>query len=406
MQSRERALRRRLTLPLLVLYGVGVTVGAGIYVLIGAMAGHAGTNAPLAFLLAGIVMALTAASYAELSIRFPVSAGEAAYVHAAFRWRALSIATGLVTVAIGVISAAAVAIGSAGYIREFVDLPLPLIAIVVVGALTLVSIWGILESVVTAALFTLIEVAGLLAIIVAGLGAEVNVLSALPQILTVPFDLSAWTGIALASLLAFFAFIGFEDLANVAEEVRDPEYALPRAIALTLIISVALYFWVGAIAVLTVPLPELSASPAPLSLVFHRVAGLSPATISAIAVVATLNTVLVQMTMASRVIYGMAARGDLPQLFSRLGARSATPVLASVAVGVAVVVPAVSVPIEPLARWTSVATLIVFALVNVSLLVLRRTEWYVRERKGFAVPAWVPAAGLASCLVMLAGAFA
>ena len=111
MDGSQTSLRRRLTLPLLVLYGVGVTIGAGIYVLIGAMAGHAGTRAPLAFVLAGVVMGLTAASYAELCTRFPVSAGEAAYVKAAFRSRSLSTMTGLLTIVIGVISSAAVAIG-------------------------------------------------------------------------------------------------------------------------------------------------------------------------------------------------------------------------------------------------------------------------------------------------------
>src|SRR6476659_10670302 len=115
------ALRRRLGLPLLVLYGTGITVGAGIYVLIGAVAGHAGIYAPWSFFLAAVVMALTVASYAELSTRYPVSAGEAAYVRAAFQSRVLSTAIGLLTVVTGVVSSAAVTLGSRGYIRQFVD---------------------------------------------------------------------------------------------------------------------------------------------------------------------------------------------------------------------------------------------------------------------------------------------
>ena len=114
------ALRRRLGLPLLVLYGTGITIGAGIYVLIGAVAGHAGAYAPWAFVLAGLVMAFTVASYAELSTRFPVSAGEAAYVRAAFQSRLLSTLTGLLTIVIGVVASAAVTLGSAGYIAQFV----------------------------------------------------------------------------------------------------------------------------------------------------------------------------------------------------------------------------------------------------------------------------------------------
>src|SRR3954454_25090471 len=168
-------LRRRLGLPLLVLYGTGITVGAGIYVLIGAVAGHAGIHAPWSFVLAAVVMALTVASYAELSTRYPVSAGEAAYVRAAFECRLLSTATGLLTVATGVVSSAAVTLGSAGYIRQFVDLPQDLIVVTVVLALGAVAAWGILESVALASLFTLIEVGGLVIIIVAGFHAGLPV---------------------------------------------------------------------------------------------------------------------------------------------------------------------------------------------------------------------------------------
>ena len=394
-------LRRRLTLPMLVLYGVGVTIGAGIYVLIGSMAAHAGMHAPLAFILAGVVMGFTAGSYAELTTRFPVSAGEAAYVKAAFNSRLLSIAVGILTIVIGVISSAAVSIGSAGYIREFVDLPTGSIVVVVIVGLGFVAAWGILESVLLASLFTLVEVAELIAIIVAGTRSDISVVSALPQLLVPPLESSVWVGISFASLLAFFAFIGFEDLANVVEEVREPERTMPAAIALTLGISIVLYVWVAAIAVLAVPVEQLSTSRAPLSLVFEKVTGMSPAAISAIAVMATLNTVLVQMTMAARVMYGMAKNGDLPEVLGRVSATTATPVIATVVAVLAVLIFALALPIERLAEWTSLATLVVFACVNASLLVLRRQ---VNSASAPLIPAWFPAAGLLTCLFMLATA--
>jgi amino acid transporter len=366
------------------------------------MAAHAGVHAPLAFILAGIVMGFTAASYAELTTRFPVSAGEAAYVKAAFNSRPFSIAIGVLTIVIGIISSAAVSIGSAGYIREFADLPQGTLVVLVVLGLGLVSAWGILESVLLAGLFTVIEVGGLVAIIIGALQSDISVLSAMPDLLTPPPTSSIWIGISFASLLAFFAFIGFEDLANVVEEVREPQRTMPAAIALTLGISVILYFWVAAIAVLAVPLERLSASQAPLSLVFQQVAGVSPAVISAIAVVATLNTVLVQMTMASRVIYGMAKSGDLPGILSRVNAKTSTPLTATATVVAAVLVFALALPIDRLAEWTSIATLIVFACVNVSLIVLRRRV--ISVTPGPLVPAWVPVAGLVTCLAMLATA--
>jgi APA family basic amino acid/polyamine antiporter len=394
-------LRRRLGLPLLVLYGTGITVGAGIYVLIGEVAGHAGVYAPWSFVLAATVMALTVASYAELSTRFPVSAGEAAYVMAAFRSPAFARAIGLMTVAIGVISSAAVTLGSAGYIQQFVPLPQYMIALAVLAILGAVAAWGILESVVLASVFTVIEVGGLLIVIIAAVYNDLPfaaVITTLP-----PLNATALPGIAFGGLLAFFAFIGFEDLANVVEEARVPHRDIPRAMALTLLISTILYVLVAAIAVSAVPTERLSSSAAPLSLVFREVAGVSPATISAIAIVATLNTILAQMTMASRVIYGLAREGGLPSFLARVHPRTRTPLTATAFVVMAIVPLALLVPLTPLAEITSLATLAVFAVVNLALLWLRYrgAESLVPH---VTVPVWVPAIGLATCIAMIAHA--
>ena len=400
--GRQGTLRRRINLPLLVLYGVGVTVGAGIYVLIGAMVRQAGVHAPLAFLMAAVVMALTAASYAELCTRFPVSAGEAAYVRAAFGSRALSRLVGLITAVIGIVSGAAVSIGCAGYLREFVAWPIPLLGGLIVLGLGVVAAFGILESVVLAGIFTLIEVGGLLAIIGAGFGAGLDFAGAVPRILAAPVDYGIWSGIAMASLLAFFAFIGFEDLVNIAEEAQAPVRDLPLAIALTLVISTALYVLVAVIAVIGVPAERLTQSSAPLSVLFREIAGISPAAITAIAIVATLNTVLVQMTMAARVLYGMARQGDLPAILGDVHARTATPLLATAIATAATLVLALTVPIEPLAEATSVATLVVFATVNASLIGLRSAGRPVAAG-AIRVPLWVPVLGVLTCLAMIAG---
>ena len=396
------ALRRRLGLPLLVLYGTGITIGAGIYVLIGAVAGHAGIYAPWSFVLAAIVMAFTVASYAELSTRFPVSAGEAAYVRAAFNSRSFSIVTGLLTIAIGVVSASAVTLGSAGYIKQFSDLPQWLIVITVVVMLSGVAAWGILESVLLASLFTLIEVGGLVAIVVAAVHMDLPIASVLVQ--PPPLDPRILSGIGFASLLAFFAFIGFEDLANVVEEAKVPHRDIPRAMVLTLLISTILYVLIAAIAVSAVSVDRLSSASAPLSLVFREVAGIHPLIISLIAIVATLNTILAQMTMSARVIYGMARHGDLPRLAGQVHPWTATPLLATVLIGLSVIALALSVPLERLAEGTSLATLVVFALVNLSLLRLRHRR--VRSPGPHVkVPVWIPAAGLVTCLAMIASAF-
>ena len=396
------ALQRRLSLPLLVLYGIGITIGAGIYVLIGAVAGHAGSYAPWSFVLAAVVMAFTVGSYAELTTRFPVSAGEAAYVRAAFRSRAASTLTGLLTIVIGIVSSAAVALGAAGYIAQFTDLPPSAVVALLLAVLGAVAAWGILESVLLASLFTLIEAGGLLVIIIAGLQAQVPLASALA---VPPLDIGTLSGIGYASLLAFFAFIGFEDLANVVEEAKVPHRDIPRAMVLTLVISTVLYVAVAAIAVAAVPVAELAASPAPLSLVFRTLAGVSPATISVIAIVATLNTILAQMTMAARVVYGLARQGDLPGFAGRVHPKTATPLIATALIVAATLALALLVPFERLAEGTSLATLVVFALVNLALLRLRHRKIHT-DGPHIRVLLWVPAAGFVSCLAMMAAAVA
>lgn len=401
MAENDGALRRRLNLPLLVLYGTGVTVGAGIYVLIGAVAGHAKAHAPLAFVFAAIVMGLTVGSYAELCTRYPVAAGEAAYVKAAFRSRWLSTATGLIMVGTGVIATSAVALGAAGYIEQFIGLPQWLVVTFVILVLGLISAWGVLESVLLASLFTIIEVGGLIAIIGAATTAGLPIGQAL---FAVPsLDSGVWVGIAFASLLAFFAFTGFEDLTNMVEEAQTPERNVPMAMALTLVITTTLYVLIAAIAVTAVPVERLAGSNAPLSLVFREVAGVSPAVITAIAIVSTLNTIIAQMTMAIRVVYGMARQGDLPSIFGQVNRITATPLLATTIVAISSLALAVLAPFERLAEYTSLFTLVVFALVNLALIKLR---WGGAESRSglFRVPLAVPVLGFALCILMIASA--
>src|SRR5688572_11013446 len=160
------SLKRSLGLPLTVLYGLGVTIGAGIYVLVGATAARSGFQAPLAFVIAALVMAPSAATFAELASRLPTSAGEAAYVKEGFQSDRLALFVGLLVAAIGIVSAAAIARGSAGYIREFLDWPFDVIVLLVILLMGAVAAWGIVESVAFAGAMTLIEIGGLLVIII------------------------------------------------------------------------------------------------------------------------------------------------------------------------------------------------------------------------------------------------
>ncbi len=254
--STKPALARRLNLPLLVLYGLGVTVGAGIYVLVGATAQRAGFYAPISFILAAIVVAFTAFSYSELSTRYPVSAGEVAYVKNGFNSKILAQIVGLMVVISGVVSSATISIGAAEYLSHFIVISPKVLIIFIILILGLVAAWGILQSVSLAAIFTFIEIAGLLFVIYYGFYIKPDLLSEIANLIP-PLELSAWSGIVSAGLLAFFAFVGFEDIANVAEEVKNPRKNMPRAIIFTLIIATALYLAVVSVVILTVPMENL-----------------------------------------------------------------------------------------------------------------------------------------------------
>ena len=357
---------------------------------------RSGQFAPWSFMLAAFVMAFTVASYAELATRFPVSAGEAAYVRAAFKTQWMSRAIGLLTIATAIVSSAAVAIGSAGYISEFTSISPNVIILLVLLVIGAIASWGILESVVAASIFTVIEVGGLLTIIIAAMFSDQSItIAPIP-----PLQSSVLSGVAFASLLAFFAFIGFEDLVNVAEEAKAPERDLPRAMALTLLLTTVLYVLIAAIAVSVVEPKILAATNAPLSLVFQKVAGISPTTISLIAIIATLNTILAQITMAARVVYGMARQGDLPASLGQVHRTTHTPLIATWLTVALSLLLALLVPMERLAEGTSVATLVVFAAVNLSLLALRR-QGPEPETQNFRVPIWVPWMGLCTSLAMI-----
>jgi basic amino acid/polyamine antiporter, APA family len=395
------ALARRLALPLVVLFGLGVTIGAGIYVLVGATAGRAGMHAPLAFLLAALVMAPTAASFAELAGRMPVSAGEATYVRLGLGSERLGLIVGLLVVTVGIISAAAISQGSAGYIRAlFPIIPWALVIPLVVLLTGLVTAWGILESMAVAGVMTLIEIGGLLVIIIVGVRHSPDVITRLPEMWHGLSAMGALSGMLSAMLLAFFAFIGFEGLANIAEEVKEPERTLPRAIFITLVLSTLLYVAVTWIAIVAVPRAELAASRAPLSLVFERVTGASPMAISAISTVATVNGIIAQMVMASRVLYGLAEQGLLPTALARVHPVTRTPILATAVVMILVYVLAAAFALERLAETTSRLTLIIFAFVNAALVQLKRSG-RPAPTTAFVVPIGIPAAGFCLCVMLL-----
>jgi APA family basic amino acid/polyamine antiporter len=192
---------------------------------------------------------------------------------------------------------------------------------------------------------TLIEVGGLVMIIAAGLGAGSDVVTRLPEILPASGDIAVWVVLSGTTLIAVFAFIGFEHLVNVAEEVKSPSRTLPRALFATLGLTAVIYALVVWIAIVAVPPEELSRSPAPIALVFERLTGMPIVTMSIIAVVARLNGVIVHMIIIARVLYGLTSQGNLPHALAWLSPTTGTPLVSTVIGVAAILVLALVVPL-------------------------------------------------------------
>lgn len=399
LSPEEEQLRRRLTLPLLILYGLGVTVGAGIYVLVGTTAAHAGTYAPLAFLAAAIVVSFTGFSYAELSARFPVSAGEAAYVRAGLRSKQLALLVGLLVASVGIISSAAIMVGASAYLQDLTHVDSRILTFVIAIGLGGVAILGVLESVTMAAVFTVLEIIGLLLVLGYGITHHPEIVTELHQLIP-PIDGEAWLGVGAATLLAFFAFVGFEDLANIAEEAIDPDRNMPKAIVWTLVLATLLYLAVVSVVVLSVPIDSLSQSAAPLNLMFTDASPALRGSFNLIASVATLNGVLIQMIMSSRVIYGLSRQNQLPKQLGYVHPKMKTPVMSTCLVVTIVLVLSMFIDIERLATLTSQVALAIFAVVNLSLIFLKQRDDH--RSAGFQVPMIVPISGLISCIGLFA----
>jgi amino acid transporter len=275
---------------------------------------------------------------------------------------------GLLVVLSGSVSAATISNGFAGYLGELLPVSRAPAAVGIVIGMGLLTAWGVRESVGVAAVITLVEVGGLVVVIWAA------------------SDFSA-------SLLAFYAFLGFEDMVNVAEEVKDVRRTLPRAILWTLALTVVLYLALSITCVLVVPPEELGGSEAPLALVLERATGRAPVGISLVALLAMMNGALVQVIMASRVLFGLSRDGQILAAFGRVHPRTRTPLLATAAVTALVAVLAAAFELAALAEAAALVTLVVFASVNLALVGLKRRG---NPPEGvIGVPVWVPLCGFA-----------
>ena len=376
--------------------GVGIIIGAGIYVLLGAATAHAGPLVWAAFLMAAVLSALTGLSYAELSSMFPSAAGEYEYTRQALpEWVAFIV--GWTMIAGLVVAAATVSIGFARYIGYFVDIDPRATALGLLVAVCVVAMIGVKQSARLTVGLSAVQVGGLLLVVVIGL----------PHVGDVDLRTGPGVGgVLTAAALVFFAFIGFDEVITLAEETRDPTRTVPRALLLALGLSTALYVAVAVAAVSVLGAGALAASPRPLADVMAHVLGGRGATVvAAIAVMTTTNTTLLALTAASRVMYGMAKAGAMPRAFAAVHPARGTPVRAIIAVASVAAVFAALGEFAVIAAVTDFAVYVVFLAVNGTVVILRRTRPDLPRPFAVAgairgVPV-VPILGLASVALMM-----
>lgn len=392
-------------LAALVIYGVGDMLGAGIYGLVGKAAKQLGNMVWLAFVVSMIAAIFTGLSYASLGSRYPKAAGAAYIVGRAFNRRALAYVVGLTVLASGLTSLAAASRVAAGYFGNFAPgAPPLLVSIGFVVALALVTFRGMRESTWLNVVCTTIEVGGLVFIVMVGaryLGGGIDYLDA-TSVANPTGVLGA--GIVLpAAVLTFYAFVGFEDMLNVTEEVKDVRRTFPIGLIAAVLITTLVYILISVVAISVVPHAELAASEKPLVEVAKRAAPWLPSSVfTGIAIFAVMNTALLNFIMGSRLVYGMAAQGLLPAWLGKIHPTRQTPHVAVFALTAVVLALVFAGDISSLARATSVLILVVFVIVNASLIVLQRRAG---EAKGaLEVPWIIPAIGILVCLALISGA--
>jgi amino acid transporter len=369
---------------------LGTTIGAGIYALIGKIVGVAGYHAPWSFLVAAGLVAFTVTSYAEMSRRYPRAAGAALYVREGLGSVRLSTLVGLLVALAGLTSASALVNAFVGYLQELIDIDATTVIVLTILVLGGIAAIGITESVAVASVVTVIEIFGLMLVV----GVNYQSLGAFPayiEALAPPINFQGWGLVLSGAMLAFYAFLGFEDMVVIAEEVRDVKRNLPLAIFATLAITAVLYLLVVTVAVIAMPPEELAASQAPLVALYQKGGGSFPTLINAIAALAIINGVLIQLIMASRLLYGLSSTQQIPTVFAYVDPRTQTPLVATATVTAVTLLLSLPGTLMGLAEATSAIMLMVFALVNLA-------AWRIKRRmpadEGLpSIPTWVPLVG-------------
>jgi amino acid transporter len=389
---------------LLLFFVLGDIVGAGIYALVGEVGALVGGAIWAAFLAAFFLALFTASSYAELVTKYPRAGGSATYVNNAFRSPFVSFMVAFAVMASGITSACTLTLAFSGdYLAQFISVPIIGAALVFMVLIGCINFYGISESVRINVILTCVEITGLVLIVVIGAAA----LSTGAGDPGRPFEFKEGTSVLTALLagtvLAFYALIGFDDSVNVAEETQHPSRNYPRAIFGALLLAGVVYLLVTFTASMVVPTGTLADSSGPLLEVVKAGPIAIPTQLfAAIALLAVSNGALINMIMASRIIYGMGDQGVMPTAFSRVHPGRRTPWVSILFTTVIALLVLIAIgrndeALATLGSTTVVLLLIAFVMVNIAVLVLRRDEvghGHFRTPTIFPILGAVVAAGL------------
>ena len=352
------------------------------------------------FLIAGVAATFTTITYSSFAKKYPVSAGAAVYTERAFNSKVFSTIIGLSLAFTGVVSASVMLHGFERYFQQLISLtvfggviPSQLVILVMIGLLSLVAFRGIQESAVLAVGLTVIEATGLL-LIIGFAGVNGDIMSSLHRSVGA-IQGNEPTAILLGGFLAFYAFIGFEDMVNIAEEVKDPKKSLRKGMLVALAGATVLYVGIAIAALSVLSAQELANSRAPLASVFQAASGSTLPIITIIGLFAVTNGIIAQIIMSSRVLYGLAREGWLPSQFARISNKTHTPTYATAIAVVVIAIGTLALPLLALAKITSFALLIIFSIVQIAAIRLI-------SKKQLKLNILVPIIGLITNLVIIA----
>jgi basic amino acid/polyamine antiporter, APA family len=366
---------------LLLFFILGDIVGAGIYALVGEVGALVGGAIWTAFLCAFVLAIFTAASYAELVTKYPRAGGSATYVNNAFRNPFISFMVAFAVMASGITSACTLTLAFSGdYLSQFVSVPTIAAALVFMVLIGCINFYGISESVRINVILTCVEITGLVLIVVIGAAALTGGHGDPGRAFEFKEGTSVLPAILAGTVLAFYALIGFDDSVNVAEETQHPSRNYPRAIFGALLLAGVVYLLVTFTASMVVPTGTLAESSGPLLEVVKAGPIAIPSQLfAAIALLAVSNGALINMIMASRIVYGMGDQGVVPTVFSTVHRGRRTPWISILFTTIIALLLLATIggndeALSMLGSTTVVLLLLAFIMVNFSVLVLRRDE--------------------------------